>query len=269
MRSMDAARRSLVPHWSEYLIEGAALGLFMISAGVFTTLLEYPGSRLYALLPDATLRRVLIGIAMGLTAILLIHSPWGKRSGAHMNPAVTLSFLRLGRIGLRDALFYIAAQFLGATLCTVLLRAVLGVAFADPAVHHVTTVPGSAGIAPAFVAELIIAFVMMATVLRLSASPRLAPFTGYCAGALVTLYISIEAPLSGMGLNPARSFASAFSAADFRGYWLYLFAPTLGMLAAAELHRYLAASTACAKLLHSPTQRCIHCGYQPHQEISP
>ena len=47
---------------------------------------------------DADLRRVLIGIAMGLTAIALIYSPWGKRSGAHMNPAVTLTFLRLGKM---------------------------------------------------------------------------------------------------------------------------------------------------------------------------
>jgi aquaporin Z len=256
-------------HWPEYLIEGAALGLFMISAGVITTLLEYPASPVHAMLPNATLRRVLIGIAMGATAVALIHSPWGKRSGAHMNPAVTLSFLRLGRIAPGDALFYIAAQFLGATLGTLLVRAALGAAFADPAVHHVTTMPGSAGAAAAFVAELVIAFVMMATVLRVSASPRFAPLTGWCAGALVALYISVEAPLSGMGLNPARSFASALSAVDFRAYWIYLLAPPLGMLAAASLHRLLAAPTACAKLLHTSTQRCIHCGFKPHWDNSP
>lgn len=256
-----------VRHWPEYLIEAAALGVFMISAGVVTTALEYPGSPLHAVLPDPTVRRVLIGLAMGLTAVALIHSPWGKRSGAHMNPAVTLSFLTLGRIRARDALFYMAAQFLGATVCTLLVKVTLGGAFAAPPVYHVATLPGSAGRTAAFIAELVIAFVMMTTVLRVSASPRLSRWTGLCAGALVALYISIEAPLSGMSLNPARSFASAFSAADFGDYWIYVLAPPLGMLGAALLHSWLGARAACAKLLHSDTQRCIHCGFQPSEGI--
>jgi aquaporin Z len=255
-------------HWPEYLIEGAALGAFMISAGVVTTALEYPGSPLHAWLADATLRRVLIGIAMGLTAVALIHSPWGQRSGAHMNPAVTLSFLRLGRIAPRDALLYIGAQFIGATLCTLLVRLTLGQAFAAQPVYSIATLPGSGGEGVAFAAELVIAFVMMTVVLRLSAS-RFARFTGLAAGALVALYISIEAPLSGMSLNPARSFASAFSAGDLHALWIYLVAPTAGMVAAAELHGRLAARTGCAKLLHPDNQRCIHCGHEPTTGVRP
>jgi aquaporin Z len=104
---------------------------------------------------------------------------------------------------------------------------------------------------------------MMTMVLRVSASSRYAGLTGYVAGLLVAVYISIEARLSGMGMNPARSFGSAFSAGDFRYYWLYLLVPLAGMLAAAELHLRLAAPLACAKLLHPATQRCIHCGHEP------
>ena len=102
-RMMPAAR-SLRPgaalrgHWPEYLIEAWALGMFMISAGIFATLLG--SSRLAACTQRIhewrIVRRALIGIAMGLTAVALIYSPWGKRSGAHMNPAVTLTFWRLG-----------------------------------------------------------------------------------------------------------------------------------------------------------------------------
>jgi aquaporin Z len=259
-----AARR----HWPEYLIEGGALGVFMLAAGVATTALDAPASPWHALLPDATLRRVLIGVAMGLTAIALIQSPWGRRSGAHMNPAVTLSFLRLGRIAPRDALFYIGAQFIGAALCTLLVRALLGAAFASPPVNHVATLPGEGGTGIAFAAEVVIAFVMMTLVLRMSAAPHLARFTGYAAGLLVALFISVEAPLSGMSLNPARSFASALSAANFHAFWIYLVAPVLGMLGAAELHRRLGARVACAKLIHDGTQRCIHCGFEPAGERS-
>jgi aquaporin Z len=81
--------------------EGLELGLFMISACVFVALLEYSGSPVHQALPDPTLRRVLIGVAMGLTAISIIYSPLGQRSGAHFNPSVTLTFLRLGKVEYR------------------------------------------------------------------------------------------------------------------------------------------------------------------------
>ena len=85
----------------------------MISAGLFTILLEHPSSPLRNAISDPFLRRMLIGIAMGCTAIVIVFSPLGKRSGAHFNPAVTLAFWRLGKVKGWDALFYIIAQFLG------------------------------------------------------------------------------------------------------------------------------------------------------------
>lgn len=100
-------------HWPEYLMEAWGLGTFMISAGLVVALLEYPGSPLHQMLPDAHLHRGLIGVAMGLTAVGIIYSPWGQQSGAQINPAVTLTFLRLGKIAPLDALFYILAQFKG------------------------------------------------------------------------------------------------------------------------------------------------------------
>ena len=89
---------SLRGHWPEYLMEAAALGIFMVSAGAVTTLVDSPDFPFLALLPSPTVRRALVGLAMGGTAMSLIYSPWGKQSGAHMNPAITLAFLRLGKI---------------------------------------------------------------------------------------------------------------------------------------------------------------------------
>ena len=85
-------------HWREYLMEVAGLGLFMVSAATMTALLEHPASPARALVPDPTMRRAAMGLAMGLTAAALIYSPWGRRSGAHNNPAVPLTFFRLGQI---------------------------------------------------------------------------------------------------------------------------------------------------------------------------
>src|SRR5271165_3191953 len=129
--TMDSLASTLRQHWPEYLIEGWALGTFMLSAALCATLLDYPGSALHAAIASAGLRRALAGAAMGLTAIALIYSPWGQRSGAHMNPAVTLTFWRLGKVVPHDAVFYIVAQCLGGTLGVLIASRLLGTAFTD------------------------------------------------------------------------------------------------------------------------------------------
>jgi len=252
-------------HWPEYLIEGWALGCFMISAGVFATALGSPRSPLYAIIPSALARTALIGLAMGITAIALIHSPWGKRSGAHMNPAVTLTFLRLGKVAPVDAVFFIVAQTVGGTLGVILVAALLGSSFTDPPVSYAATVPGPLGVPVAFGAETAISFGLMSVVLLCSSTPRLARFTGLAAGCLVALYIIVESPLSGMSMNPARTFASAAPGMTWQHFWIYLLAPILGMLLAAQVHLAIrgARGRGCAKLLHPEDVRCIHCGYKP------
>lgn len=259
---------ALRSHWPEYLIEGWALGVFMISAATFGVLLEHPQSTARMLLGDDMVRRVLGGIAMGLTAITLIYSPWGKRSGAHMNPAITLAFLRAGHIARWDAAFYIAAQFIGGTLGVYVALAILGEAFAAPPVSFVTTLPGPTGQLVAFATEFAISFLMMTLVLRASSSVRLMRYTGVFAGALVATFISIEAPYSGMSMNPARSFASAFPAQVWTGFWIYLVAPIAAMQLALSIDNLCRgrAAVKCAKLVHADDQRCIHCGYMPPRD---
>ncbi len=256
-------RAALRAHWPEYLIEAWALGMFMISAGVFSTLLEHPDSPLHRLIADGGVRRALIGVAMGLTAIALIYSPWGQRSGAHMNPSVTLTFWRLGKVSGWDAVFYCLAQFAGGVCGVLIVTAWFNEAFTSPPVSYIATVPGAAGVGIAFAAEFAISALLMAVVLRVSNSPRHARFTGLWAGALVALYITFEAPLSGMSMNPARSFASALPGGIWTHFWIYLTAPLLGMQFAAAWYRRGLRRVACAKLMHSSTRRCIHCGYVP------
>ncbi len=258
-------RAVLADHWPEYLIEGAALGLFMISAGLFATLFEYPGSPVHQAIPDPTIRRILIGIAMGITAIGIIYSPWGQRSGAHMNPAMTLTFWSLGKVKAQDALCYMAAQFVGGVLGVLVVIGLLGDRFAAPPVLFAVTVPGDAGPTRAFMAEFAISAVLVFTVLWVSNTKRVARLTGLTAGILVAMYIAIEAPISGMSMNPARSLASALPGSVWDHLWIYFIAPPAGMLTGAFVYRALrtASRIDCAKLDHPPTQRCIHCGYVP------
>ena len=108
-------RAALASHWPEYLIEAAGLGVFMLSACVFGALLGHPASPIAGRVARPLVMRAVMGAAMGATALALILSPWGKRSGAHFNPAVTLAFCRLGKIAPFDAAFYVLAHFVGGT----------------------------------------------------------------------------------------------------------------------------------------------------------
>lgn len=258
----DALSEAVKCHWPEYLMEAAGLGTFVVSASVFAVLLFHPASPA-ARLP-ALAGRALMGLAMGLTAIGLIYSPWGKQSGAHFNPAVTLTFARLGRVAAWDAAFYMAAQFAGGVAGMGLVALTAGSLAGAPGVDYVVTVPGAHGVAVAFAAEVVMAFATMSMVLLTTARvPRLAPFTGIFAGVLVAVYITVEAPLSGMSLNPARTFASALVARLWTALWVYMTAPALGMLLAAEVHGLSsAAGVPCAKLHHANDRRCIfRCRY--------
>ncbi|MFO0837547.1 MAG: aquaporin [Phycisphaerae bacterium] len=248
----------MLNHWPEYAMEAALLGSFMLSACTLGVLLWHPRS-MFARVPDGVARRALMGVAMGLTAIALIYSPWGQQSGAHMNPATTLTFFLRGKVAPWDAVFYAAAQFVGGTAGVALARLVLRDWLRHQAVDHVVTRPGRRGVAVAWVAELAIAFGMMFTVLYASNDAALTAYTGLFAGALVALYITFEAPLSGMSLNPARSFASSIVARRWSAYWVYMTAPVAGMLLASAAYAALPEHDRvyCAKLDHCNNHRCI------------
>jgi aquaporin Z len=253
-----------------YAIEACLLATFMISACAVTALLEHPASLVCRAIPSDIARRALIGVAMGVTAIALIYSPWGRRSGAHMNPAFTISFLWLRKISGRDAAGYIAGQFVGGLAGVLLCRATSPMLIRHPTVNYVLTTPGAPGPVAAWAGEFCIAFVLMTVVLALNQFPRIAKRTGYVAGLLVALYITFEAPLSGMSMNPARTLGSAIPAGVFTGIWIYFTAPVLGMLTAVELHALLGKPRhlLCGKLTHCHKIPCvIRCNCAAHAGI--
>src|SRR5436309_14932778 len=194
----------------------------MISACTFGTLLDHRDSRVVRLIDDATLRRCLMGLAMGSTAVALIYSKLGKRSGAHMSPATTFTFFRLAKIEPIDASFYAAAQFAGAVTGVYVASIALGGWLSHPEVGYVVTLPGRYGYRWAFAAEFAITFLLMSVILRISNIPKLNRYTGQAAGLLVMNYISIESPVSGMSMNPALTRRSAFPAWNWTASWIYM-----------------------------------------------
>lgn len=245
-------------HGVEYAIEGAGLGLFMFvaeAAGVLISRTSLSG----------VASRLVFGLAMGLTVIALVYSPPGRRSGAHLNPALSLTFWRLGKLSNADLAGYVGAQFAGGLAGVALAALCFGRRVAAPEVDYLPTVPGVAGVAGAFAGEFAISLLLVTAVLQLSNRPRFAPVTGLACGVLVLLYITFESPLSGMSMNPARTLASAVPSARYEALWLYAVAPILGMLTAAELfiRTHGRARVLCAKLFH-PAR-----GLAPARELGP
>ena len=250
---------SLRAHWPEYVCEAAGLGLFMVVACVVAVLLEHPMSAVHQALDSALARQSLAGVAMAVTAIAIITSPLGQRSGAHLNPAITLNYYLLGKIHRWDAVFYVAAQFAGGIAGVAAASLLVGNPLGHTAVRYAATVPGPNGAAIAFVAEALIAGVLMLTVLVVSNSRRWSRMTPYMAGVLIAAYITFESPLSGMSMNPARTVASAIAANVWTAVWVYFAAPLLGMFAAARVYSRVAGPgrVYCAKLDHHNNKRCI------------
>jgi aquaporin Z len=180
-----------------------------------------------------------------------------------MNPAVTLTFFRLGKISARDATAYVGAQFVGGVAGIALASLVLTRWISDPAVNYVATAPGVFGHAGAFAGEVLISFVMMLVVLTASNQRRMAPFTGVIVAMLIATFITLEAPLSGMSMNPARSLGPDVVGDMWRGLWIYFVAPPLGMLVAAETFLRVRGrlSVRCAKLHHDQGPCIFHCSY--------
>jgi aquaporin Z len=253
------ALASLRLHWPEYLMEAGELGLYMFLTCVLATLFRHPASPVSHVVMDELARRLFIGLATGAIVIAIVLTPWGKQSGGHFNPAITFTFYRLGKVDTWDAVFYGVAQFTGAVVGVALAVYLLRSAPVHDQVRYAMTVPGRFGTLAAFIAELAISFVLMMTILYTTNHRALARFTPYFVGAQYALYITFETPLSGMSMNPARTFAPAFHAGYWHASWIYFVAPTLGMLVAAEVFRRCRprVPACCAKLYHAPDKRCI------------
>ena len=248
----------------EYLSEALLVTLLITAVAVFGAVVLHPASGLAPYLPVGGKRRILLGLLVSTSALVLINSPLGKRSGAHLNPAVTGTFFLLGRIAALDALLYITAQFLGAMAGIGVAQILCGAALADPPLNFITTMPGNAGPLAAFIGELCISCLTMTVVLAL-AETSLRNYTGCFVALLVTLYVTFESPLSGASMNPARSFSPAFAAGAWKWLWIYFTAPPLGMAFAALPYLVRRAHTrGCAKLHHDNEYRCIFCGKAPH-----
>ncbi len=247
--------------WRELAAEFAGTALLLL-LGVSAIVVNFStASPVIDAVPSADVRRLLTGVLFAGAATLIVYSPLGRTSGGHINPAVTLAFLWLGKLTGRGAAGYAVAQVSGAVLGALLVRLAWG--GRATSVDVGATVPAAGGVAASLAAETAMTFLLVTLILNFVDRPRLMPFTAAAAGLLVAVLVFVEAPVSGTSLNPARSLGPALVGGGWSGLWIYLVAPPLGALLAAVLYRWRRRTVACGKLIHDNAYPCrfLDCRY--------
>jgi aquaporin Z len=236
MKQMRAAFRKNRIH---YLQEALGLAIFMVSACFFSAMLFSEKSSWYHAISGQMMRNLLMGVAMGITALIIFYSPLTAPSGSHINPAVSFTFLRLDKMCRYDALFFAIFQVAGGLSAVFVMQWLMGNILTEQPVNSAVTVPGKSGDWWAFLTEFLIAFITMSVVLFTSGHAKLKRYSRLFAACLVCTWVIVAGPVSGFGMNPARSLASALPAHTWTAFWIYLFVPFWGMLLAAETYLFV------------------------------
>ena len=194
--------------------------------GTFALVFCGPGAVIMNENSGGLITHVGIAITFGLIVMAMIYAI-GEQSGAHINPAVTLAFWASGTFPKKEVAPYIIAQIIGAILASATLY------FLFPS--HLTqgaTIPLNSN-AQAFVLEVILSFILMFVIIKVSTgSKETGTMAGIAIGGVVGLEAMFAGPITGASMNPARSIAPALFSGDLQYLWLYILAPIIGMLLA-------------------------------------
>jgi aquaporin Z len=203
-----------------------------------------------SIVPSHYWRLLITGLLFATTGSLVTISPLGRRSGAHLNPAVTLAFWLRHHVHPHDLAGYIVAQCVGALIGTALVRLLWGATATSVSLG--VTQPGrglSAGEAAAV--ETLMTAILIGTILGMVSSKRTARWTPLVLVPVIATLVWQGAPYTGTSLNPARSLAPALELPNLHDIWVYLLGPSLGaVLAVAVFELIPSVDTLTAKLFH-------------------
>ncbi len=240
-------------HLAEWACEVAGTALLLIG-GLSAVCFDFgPHSVLRHL--GASPRLLLTGLLFAGVGSLVAISPLGRRSGAHLNPVVTLAFWTQGKVHPHDLAGYIISQFVGAIAGAAIVAAVWG--SRASAVHLGATAPGhGAGDLEAIVIEAVMTAVLILTILLMTSSTKSARWTPLVVWPIIAILVWQGAPYTGTSLNPARSLGPALLAPLLHPYWIYLAGPLVGgALAVAAFGLWPKRRVVTAKLFHDSRYR--------------
>lgn len=174
-----------------------------------------------------------IAITFGLIVMTMIYA-FGEKSGAHLNPAVTIAFSVNGNFAAKEIIPYIISQLLGAFAASLILK------FLFPSsILLGATIPAGSNL-QSFILEFILTFFLMLVIINVATgSKEQGLFAGVAIGSVVLLEAMFAGPISGASMNPARSFAPAIVSGEIKYLWIYIIAPVAGALTATVIHKVM------------------------------
>jgi aquaporin Z len=239
-------------HWIEWACEFAGTALLLVG-GLSAICLDFgSGSAVVRLVPDHSLRLLITGLLFAGTGSLVTVSPLGRRSGAHLNPAVTVAFFLRRHVHWNDLGGYVIAQCLGALTGAAVVRGLWGSVALS--VHLGVTQPRS-GLNPwvAAAIECFMAAVLVLAILVMVSSSRTARWTPLVLWFVIAVLVWQGAPFTGTSLNPARSLGPAVVVDIYVHLWVYVIGPLSGAFLAVGVFALVPAETLTAKLFHDPS----------------
>jgi aquaporin Z len=242
-------------HWVEWGAEFLGTGLLLLG-GLSAVCLDFgSGGAVARAVPSHSARLLITGLLFAGTGSLMAISPWGRRSGAHLNPVVTLGFWLRGHVHPHDLAGYIVAQVLGAFAGTALVRLAWG--HVALSVDLGVTQPGRGlNWLAAVGVEALMTAVLVSTIFAMVASARRARWTPLVLWPVIAILVWQGAPYTGTSLNPARSLAPAALLPHWTYYEVYVAGPVLGSLVAVALFALLPdVEAVTAKLYHDTRYR--------------
>ncbi|XP_073138956.1 probable aquaporin NIP-type [Henckelia pumila] len=166
-----------------------------------------------------------ICIAWGLTVMIMVYSV-GHISGAHFNPAVTITFAIFRQFPYKHVPLYILAQLAGSILASGTLYLVLDV----PKEAFFGTVPVGSNV-QSLVLEFITSFLLMFVISGVATDNRsIGELAGIAVGMTIIVNVLVAGPISGASMNPARTIGPALIMREFQGLWIYIVGPILGTI---------------------------------------
>ncbi|MCL2475918.1 aquaporin Z [Candidatus Bathycorpusculum sp.] len=197
-----------------------------------------------AVIAGSTIGNLGVAFAFGLSVIAMAYA-FGRISGCHINPAITISMFVAGKIDARDTAFYIAFQSIGATIGAGILYIIASgnpgynIAYNGLGQNSFSTSNNGFGLVPALIAEIVLTFIFVLAVHGATHEKSPKGFAGIAIGLTLTLVHLVGIPLTGTSVNPARSLGPALITAIFDSttalsqLWVFWVAPIIGGILAA------------------------------------
>lgn len=174
-----------------------------------------------------------VAITFGLIVTAMIYT-FGDKSGAHINPAVTIAFSLAKLFPKKQIIPYITSQIIGAFIASVLLKLLF-----PSNLNLGATIPAGSDL-QSFILEIVLTFILMLTILFTSqGSKETGTMAGLAIGGVVLLEAMFAGPISGASMNPVRSLTPAIVSGNVATLWIYLTAPVVGASLATFAWRYL------------------------------